>query len=147
MAKAVVNITNTQSPATDALFSEQQANTNIGPTPVLPPNASLENNAVQPSTVKDAAIWNPMAKFDDGLKQALVDFTNTTHEGVKSSISFKGRQKILDFFFSGTATKSVRPSEIGHFRVIFSYPANINVQPLATVAPGTVGTALNATNL
>ena len=144
MAKTVVNITDTQSPQTDATFSEQKANTSIGPVSVLPPNTSLETNAVQPVTVKDAAIWKPMAKFDDDLKKALVGFIDTTKEGVRVSQSFKGRTKILDFFFNGTATKSVRPSEIGHFRLIFSYPPNVNVQ---AVVDSTETVSLNASNL
>jgi len=146
MAKSVVNITDSQTPAIDSAFSEQKANVSIGPTAVLPPNTSLESNAVQPVKVQDAAIWKPMAKFDDGLKQALINFTDTTKEGVKVSQSFKGRAKILDFFFDGTATKSVRPSEIGHFRLIFSYPPNINVAT-ATVTTTTSATAINASNL
>ena len=144
MAKTVVNITDTQSPQTDSTFSEQKANASIGPVSVLPPNTSLETNAVQPVTVKDAAIWKPMAKFDDDLKKALVGFIDTTKEGVRVSQSFKGRTKILDFFFNGTATKSVRPSEIGHFRLIFSYPPNVNVQ---AVVDSTETVSLNASNL
>jgi len=148
MAKSVINITNSQSPAQDSLFSEQKANTSIGPTPVLPPNTSLETNAVQPTKVQDAAIWNPMPKFDEGLKQALIGFIDTTKEGVKVNQSFKGRTKILDFFFNGTATKSVRPSEIGHFRLMFSYPPNINVSTSVTqTATAASTTALNALNL
>jgi len=145
MAKAIVNITDSQSPQTDSTFSEQKANTSIGPTAVLPPNTSLETNAVQPVTVQDAAIWKPMAKFDDGLKQALIGFVDTTKEGVRVSQSFKGRTKILDFFFNGTATKSVRPSEIGHFRLMFSYPPNVNVQ--AVVATDTATASVSAINL
>jgi len=146
MARTVVNITDSQTPATDSSFSEQKANVSIGPTAVLPPNTSLESNAVQPVKVQDAAIWKPMTKFDDGLKQALIGFTDTTKEGVKASQSFKGRTKILDFFFDGTATKSVRPSEIGHFRLIFSYPPNINVVATETATLATA-TAVNASNL
>lgn len=145
MARTVINITNSQSPAQDSLFSEQKANVSIGPTPVLPPNTSLETNAVQPVKVQDAAMWNPMTKFDDGLKQALIAFTDTTKEGVKVAQSFKGRTKILDFFFSGTATKSVRPSEIGHFRLIFTYPPNINTS--AVVSQSTTIASVNASNL
>jgi len=142
---AVINITDSQSPSQDSKFSEQKANTSIGPTAVLAPNTSLETNAVQPTKVQDAAIWKPMAKFDDGLKLALVGFTDTTKEGVRVSQSFRGRTKILDFFFNGTATKSVRPSEIGHFRLMFSYPPNVNVQ--AVVATDVAVAAVNAVNL
>lgn len=127
MAKSV-NVTTTQAPATDSSFSEQKVNSNSGPTPVLPPNVSLETNAVQPTKVQDAAIWAPMGKFEEDLKVALKDFIDTTMEGVKYPPNFRGRTKVMEFFFSGTATKSIRPSEVGHFRVLFSYPPNISNQ-------------------
>lgn len=126
MANTSINITTTQAPGTDPSFSEQKVNSNTGPTPVMPPNTSLETNAVQPVKVQDAAIWVPMTQFEDDLKGALKAFIDTTKEGVKYAPNFKGRTKIMEFFFSGTATKSVRPSEVGYFRLIFSYPPNIS---------------------
>jgi len=128
MANSTVNITTTQAPASDSSFSEQQINSNTGPTPVLPPNTSLENNAVQPIKSQDAAVWTPMTQFEDGLKTALKDFVDTTMEGVKYAQDFRGRTKIMNFYFTGTATKSIKPSEIGTFRIIFSYPPNIASQ-------------------
>lgn len=125
MATKTVNITTDQSPSTDSSFAEQKANANLGPTPVLSPQTSLETNAIQPTSVQNAAIWTPMTTFEDGLKTALIDFIDTTKEGVKFNKNFKGRSKILDFFFSGTATKSIKPSEIGHFRLVLKYPPNI----------------------
>lgn len=125
MAKTTVDITTTKTPATDSRFSEQKVNSQTGPVPVLQPNVSLEANAVQPLNPKNAAIWNPMTTFEDDLKTALVDFIDTTMEGVKYNKDFNGRSKQIDFFFNGIATKSVRPSEIGHFTLKFSYPPNI----------------------
>ena len=125
MAKNVVDITSTQTPATDTSFSEQKINANSGPTPVLPPGVSLESNGVQPTKPKSAAIWSPIEKFDDSLKAALIDFVDTTMEGVKYPKDFRGRTKAIDFFFYGTATKSIRPAEVGHFRLVFGYPPNI----------------------
>ena len=125
MASKTVNITTEQSPVTDSKFSEQKANANLGPEPVLSSNVSLEKNALQPVVLQNAAIWNPMTAFEEDLKTALVDFIDTTKEGVKFNKNFRGRAKILDFFFTGTATKSVRPAEVGHFRLVLSYPPNI----------------------
>jgi len=125
MAKTTLDITTTQTPATASDFSEQQVNSLSGPEPVLSPNVSLEANAIQPVNPQNAAIWVPMTKFEEGLKTALIDFIDTTMEGVKYNKNFNGRAKEIDFFFYGTSTKSVRPSEIGHFKLIFSYPPNI----------------------
>lgn len=134
MASNTVDITTSQTPATDTNFSERVVNTITGPTPILAPNLSLEANAVQPPQPKDAAIWKPLTAFDNDVKAALKEFVDTTMEGVKYSQSFSGRAKIVDFFFYGTSTKSVRPSEVGHFRLVISYPPNItsNVGALAT---------------
>nr|QBM02828.1 hypothetical protein [uncultured archaeon] len=125
MAKSILNITTSKIPATDSTFAEQAVNSHSGPTPVLPPNVSLESKAIQPVSSKNAAIWNHMTAFDDGLKAALIEFIDTTMEGVKYNKSFSGRAKIIDFFFYGTSTKSVKPSEIGHFKLEFKYPPNI----------------------
>jgi hypothetical protein len=125
MAKIAANITTTQAPQTDTSFSEQKVNVSSGPVSVLPPDVSLETHAVQPGAPKSAAVWVPMTKFEDDLKSALKNFIDTTMEGVKYPQNFRGRTKAIDFFFSGTATKSIKPSEIGHFRLVFSYPANI----------------------
>ena len=124
MAKTNIDITVSKIPAKDSNFSEQQVNSITGPTPVLPPNVSLESHAMQPLNPKNVAIWNPMTTFEDDLKAALIDFTDTTMEGIKYSKNFGGREKVIDFFFYGTDTKSVMPSEIGHFSLIFKYPPN-----------------------
>jgi hypothetical protein len=124
MAKTNIDITATKTPATDSNFSEKQIDSIIGPIPILPPNVSLESHAIQPLSPKNAAVWNPLTTFEDGLKAALIDFVDTTMEGVKYSKNFAGRKKVIDFFYYGTATKSVAPSEIGHFSLVFSYPPN-----------------------
>ncbi len=128
MAKLTIDITSTQTPQTDAKFSEQKVNATSGPSPVLAPNLSLESNAMQKVKPQAAAIWAPMTTFEDGLKLALIDFVDTTMEGVKYNKNFNGRSKQIDFFYSGTSTKSVKPGEIGHFKLIFSYPPNVTNQ-------------------
>ncbi len=128
MAKLNVDITTTKTPATDTKFSEQKVNSNSGPVPVLPLNVSLESNAIQPVKPQNAAVWVPLTTFEDDLKTALIDFIDTTMEGVKYNKDFTGRSKQIDFFYYGTSTKSVKPSEIGHFQLVFSYPPNITNQ-------------------
>lgn len=134
MAKTNADITTTQTPATDSKFSEQKINATTGPTPLLTAGTSLEANAAQIPTVQNAAIWAPMTTFEQDLKLALIDFVDTTMEGVKYSKNFLGRSKQIDFFFQGTATKSIRPSEIGHFKLIISYPPNIDTPTSAATA-------------
>lgn len=132
-----LNITSSKVPLADRAFSEQVANVRIGPALVLPSNLSLETAAIQPPLPQSAAIWTPMTAFDDDLKAALVQWIDTTREGVKVAKNFSGRAKTMEFFFQGSATKSVRPGEIGYFKVTFKYPANINVPQAATVANNT----------
>lgn len=136
---SIVNINETTSRGTDGDFTELQAKGNIGPVPVLPPNVSLEDNASSTTTPSVVATWKVMDKFDDGLKKAIVDFIDTTKEGVKASNTRSGRNKILTFNFFGTGTKSIKPGEIGEFSVVFSYP------PGATSSTST--TAANVTNV
>ena len=128
MALKTINIATTKVPEIDTKFSEQVVNSNIGPTPVLPANVSLESHAIQPIEPKNAAVWSPMTAFDSGLKTALINFIDTTMEGVKYAQNFSGRAKKIDFFFYGTTTKSVKPSEVGHFQLVLSYPPNITNQ-------------------
>jgi hypothetical protein len=128
MATTNINITTTKTPATDTNFSEQAVNSSSGPAPVLAPGVSLESHAIQPVSPKNVAVWNPMTTFEADLKTALINFIDTTMEGVKYTQDFNGRSKQFDFFYYGTDTKSIKPAEIGHFSLIFSYPPNITNQ-------------------
>jgi hypothetical protein len=125
MAAKFINITQVNSPTIQADFSEKISNSNLGPLPLLSQGTSLESNAIQPIAPVNAAVWSPMTSFEQGLKDALVNWIDTTMENVKYPKDFGGRKKIMDFFYSGTATKSMFPGEIGHFQLIFSYPPNI----------------------
>jgi hypothetical protein len=139
-----LNITTSKVPLADKVFSEQIPNAIIGPAAVLPNNVSLETSAIQPPLPQSAAIWTPMTAFDDDLKAALVEWIDTTREGVKVAKNFSGRAKTMEFFFQGSATKSVRPAEIGYFKVTFKYPANINVPKSTNVATAGNTTASTA---
>lgn len=119
---SIINITATPSRGVDSDFTELQPKANIGPVPVLPPNTSLESDAVPVPKVETVATWKAMDKFDDGLKKSIIDFIDTTKEGVKAPHTRGGRNKILTFNFYGTGTKSIKPGEIGEFSIVFSYP-------------------------
>jgi len=137
LSLTALNITSSKVPLADKAFTEQVPNTRIGPVSVLPSNVSLETSAIQPPLPQTAAIWTPMTAFDDDLKAALVEWIDTTKEGVKVAKNFSGRAKTMEFFFQGSATRSVRPGEIGYFKVTFKYPANINVPKATSVASNT----------
>jgi hypothetical protein len=134
---SIINITATPSRGTDSSFTELQPKANIGPVPVLPPNTSLEDNARPLPPVETVATWKVMDKFDEGLKKAIIDFIDTTKEGVKAPNTRGGRNKILTFNFYGTGTKSIKPGEIGEFTITFSYP------PGATSSTSTTSTVTN----
>jgi hypothetical protein len=146
MAKlSLVNITATPVRAVDSSFSELVPKANIGPVPILPANVSLEVDAIHPPDVHNVATWVTMDSFDDGLKKAVIDFIDTTKEGVTAPHTIRGRQKIMTFNFFGTGTKSVAPGEIGEFQVVFSYPpgatSTTSSVSTSTINSSTVSTA------
>lgn len=120
-------------------FTELPPKFNIGPAIVLPPNVSLETNALPTPPVQTVATWKAMDRFDEDLKKAILDFIDTTKEGVKAPHTNGGRTKTLTFDFFGTGTKSIRPGEIGEFYLTFSYP------PGATSTTSTVSNVQSVT--
>jgi hypothetical protein len=128
-----------KAPFLDPNFSEIKPVQTLGPQlPRLttPPEAiqlaiPVEKVIVNPQQV---ITWEPMRTFDEGLRTALIDWIDTTKEGEKAPFSKSGRAKKMTFNFFGTATKMLKPGEIGEFTVVFSYPpgANIAGQPIPT---------------
>jgi hypothetical protein len=137
MAKqpTVINIPPRETRGTDSDFTELQPKGNIGPIPILPPNTSLEDNARQAAPVETVATWKIMDVFDDGLRKAILDFIDTTREGVKAPQTRGGRSKIMTFNFYGTGTKSIKPGEIGEFSVVFSYPPGAKSSTSTVISP------------
>jgi hypothetical protein len=118
------------SPATRAVepaFSEIKPSKELGPAPA-PDLVGKDPNSLGTvtNTPKTVNTWKVMDKFDEGLKNALIEFIDTTKEGVKAPHSVRGRTKIITFNYQGTATKSVQPGEIGEFQLVLSYPAQLN---------------------
>ncbi len=120
---------------TQANFSEQRASESIGPAEVST-NSSTVNGDIVANTsapVSQINTWKVMTVGDDGLKQALFNWINTTKEGVKVAPNvLSGRQKKLTFNFYGNMGKSIAPGEIGEFNLIFSYPPQIQPQQTGT---------------
>ncbi len=121
---------------TQTNFSEQVPTENIGPESVSSTNSTVDGDNVTNTNQPISQInkWKVMTVGDDGLKQALFNWINTTKEGVKVQPNvLSGRQKKLTFNFYGNMGKSIAPGEIGEFNLIFSYPPQI--QPTQTSTP------------
>ncbi len=102
-------------------FSEQVASTTIGPVAVRPGSGGDD---VQVTTPPPSPIvsWKAMTTGDEGLKNALYNWINTSKAGVKVTPDvINGREKRLVFNFYGSMGKSIMPGEIGTFEVVFSY--------------------------
>jgi hypothetical protein len=147
MGKAAVNIA-TQGRQISSNFSEQNPSRTIGP--LATESAQVASNG-ESISVTDASLnstiinWQPMSRFTEELKNAVIDWIDTTKEGVKvAHEGMQGRQKTMIFDFYGNATKSVKPGEIGQFNVIFSYPPTVSTQN-PPGQPGTISTPSNNT--
>jgi len=109
-------------------FAEQIPSSTIGPVV----NQSSQGDGISTTTPAPSQInkWKVMTVGDDGLKQALYDWINTTKDGTKLSPNIlSGRNKVLTFNFYGNIGKSIAPGEIGEFNLIFSYPPTTVAAP------------------
>ncbi len=139
MAKNIVSRTsidiNESNRQTQSGFSEQMPNQNIGPETIDSNTNNGDNIASTNPPIAQINKWKVMTVGDDGLKQALFNWINTTKEGVKVAPNIlNGRQKKLTFNFFGNMGKSIAPGEIGEFNLTFSYPPQI--QPVQTSGTG-----------
>ena len=82
--------------------------------------------------------WQVMDQFDEGLRQALIKWIDTTKEG-KQVLNPTGstRSKTIDFQFYGNPSNDlVGAGDIGEFKLEFKYTRKI-------IAPQSVGAANN----
>lgn len=112
-------------------FSEQIPPVQVGPSPSQ--NGSGEAVSVNNETITQINRWKVMTTADEGLKNALYDWINTTKDGVRVAPNVtNGRTKKLTFNFYGNIGKSIMPSEIGEFNIMFSYaPRAIQSEPIS----------------
>lgn len=110
-------------------FSEQTASAEIGPAPIQ--NGTGEAVSTTTQTPNQINRWVAMTTSDEGLKNAIYDWINTTKDGVRvAPNTTAGRTKKLTFNFYGNIGKSIKPGEIGEFNLIFSYaPRIISSEP------------------
>ena len=134
MALQTININKSASPATNKTFTLLQPTQTLGPTPVLNQGQTLAANVVPTTPTVNIATWNVMANFDAGLKAALINFIDTTKEGVKYPQVPQGRTKTINFTFQGSVTQSVAPGEMGIFSLSMSYPPGGNSLTAAPIA-------------
>lgn len=129
MARALVNKRDSlsiteSSRGQESGFSEQVPSTTIGPeSDVAHSGEAVAVNDQKPVTIYT---WKVMTVGDEGLKQAIYDFINTTKEGIKVTPDItRGREKKFVFNFYGSMGKSIAPGEIGEFEVNFKYPPTV----------------------
>jgi len=124
--KQAINVSES-SRAIEKTFTQQVAGRSIGPeVATVTAGDNVIVNTAPPVTVYK---WKVMTTGDAGLKTAIIDFINTTKEGVKVTPDvLRGREKKMVFNFYGTIGKSIMPGEIGEFEVIFSYPPTVGNQ-------------------
>lgn len=100
------------------------------------PVVAAQNNSNQPLAVNE---WQAMDSFDEGLRQALIGWVNTTKEGiVVTNSSGSTRSKTINFQFYGSPSKDIIGlGDVGQFSVVFKYTTQI-VQPQNSISPNTV---------
>jgi hypothetical protein len=83
--------------------------------------------------------WQAMDIFDEGLRQALIGWVNTTKEGiVVTNATGSTRSKTMNFQFFGNPSKDiVGLGDVGQFSVVFKYTTQI-VTPQNSIAPNTL---------
>lgn len=112
-------------------FSKTPLTSRLGPKPVsTTPLSEAQNDANTNVQYND---WQVMDNFDEGLRQALINWINTTKEGkVVTNLSGSTRSKTLNFQFYGNPSKDIiGAGDIGEFSLVFKYTRRI-VQPAAT---------------
>jgi|AACY02.14.fsa_nt_gi hypothetical protein len=118
----------------------RQVAKDFSPTPftnVLGPSLTKDNsiqNAITESNKNiDYDDWKVLDTFDEGLRQALINWIDTTKEG-KVIVNPTGstRSKTINFQFYGTPSKDIIGSgDIGEYSLIFKYTKKI-VSPIST---------------
>lgn len=119
----------------DKNFSKTPFTRRLGPIPAENDTSTLQT--IQNEGNQDVKVnkWEPMDTFDEGLRQALINWINTTKEGREvNNLSGSTRTKRIDFQFYGNPSKDlVGCGDIGKYSIIFKYTRRI-IQPLATNA-------------
>lgn len=83
--------------------------------------------------------WQVMDNFDEGLRQALIKWVDTTKEGkIVLNPTGSTRTKTINFQFYGNPSKDIiGAGDIGEFKLEFKYTKKI-IQPLAISGSNTI---------
>lgn len=119
-------------------FSPTPRTKRLGPIPALndkPPVEQVVYDANQNVVYND---WTVMSNFDEGLRQALINWIDTTKEGkVVTSTTGSTRSKTINFQFYGNPSRDmIGNGDLGTFSLNFKYTRSI-IRPLAS-RPGAV---------
>lgn len=109
--------------------------------PVKPANYQNPVLAAQSNSNQTLAVneWQAMEVFDEGLRQALIKWVNTTKEGiVVTNASGSTRSKTINFQFFGSPSKDIiGAGDVGQFSIVFKFTTQI-VTPQNSIAPNVV---------
>lgn len=127
MGKAAVNKIDisSQDRSKENSFSEVKAQDAIGPVSNKTDNNTDDDSGISigGTVTSNINVWTVMTTGDQGLKDAIYSFINTTKDGINvAPDTVHGREKKMVFNFFGSVGKSIMPGEIGEFEVVFSYP-------------------------
>jgi hypothetical protein len=114
-------------------FSPTPFTRRLGPKPAAgetSPVSEVQQDANQEVEYND---WQVMNNFDEGLRQALISWIDTTKEGkVLTNATGSTRSKTINFQFYGNPSKDViGAGDIGEFSLQFKYTKRI-VRPQAS---------------
>lgn len=116
----------------DKDFSKTPFTRRLGPRPDNETSTveQIQNDGNQEVNVDN---WEVMSNFDEGLRQALINWVNTTKEGRQvNNLTGSTRTKKIDFQFYGNPSKDiVGQGNIGEYSLVFKYTKRI-IEPLAT---------------
>lgn len=105
----------------------------ISITQVIGAIASLEDKKPIESVIEEANAdsqyynWQVLDQFEEGLRQALIKFIDTTKEGVVvKNPQGNTRKKVINFQFYGTPSHDlIDKNEIGKFSLVFQYTKKV----------------------
>jgi hypothetical protein len=122
---AKLNIDPSRKLSTD--FSKTPMTRRLGPKPVENSLNALEEAQAQGNQTVEVDEWQVMDVFDEGLRNALINWVNQTKEGrTVTSLTGSTRSKQIDFQFYGNPSKDiVGVGDIGQFSLVFKYTRKI----------------------
>lgn len=113
-------------------FSPTPKTKRLGPIPNIADKTPIEQVVYDSNQNVVYNDWTAMSNFDEGLRQALISWIDTTKEGtIVVNPTGSTRSKTINFQFYGNPSKDmVGNGDVGTFSLVFKYTKNI-VKPQA----------------